>query len=127
MPAARIDEPTPFEHWIQTKQLFHEGVTQTETFVTDGHEEGTRYAYGKCPEGWCFYIVMAPDEEPVFWQIYRDWLGQNPIECHHVTVVHTTKPANCGTPNTPPCEAIAGSTGALGATLPNASGDVKAA
>jgi hypothetical protein len=117
-----IDKPTPFSSWLQTKALFDDGTPMTETYVTDGHDEGVRYAYGKCAEGWCFYIAMTPEEEPVFWQIYNEWRNRNPTSAQHVATVNNRKPPNCGTPNTPQCpDLVSGEKGVL--TLgPSASG-----
>lgn len=125
-PTACIEKPTPFGQWIQTKQLFDDGAAKTETYVTDGHEEGTRYAYGKSSRGWCFYIVMEPSQEPEFLRAYQEWRKHNPNGHHHMAVA-VAKPPNCGTPNTPPCEAITAVTSMPGSESPNTSGGVKAA
>lgn len=128
MAASRIEKPTPFAEWIKTKALFDDEATMTETRVTDGHEPGTRYAYGKSADGWCFYIAMTPDEEPVFWDAYRAWIHRSRIADRHMALVNTDKPPNCGTPDTPPCpDATEDQGGPLGLTLTNASRGVKAA
>jgi hypothetical protein len=108
MAASRIENPITFAEWVKTKALFEEGATKTETYVTAGHEPGARYAYGKSSAGWCFYITMTPAEEPHFWQAYHEWLARNaqPENCH-VATHNLMKPPNCGTPNTPECEAVA--------------------
>jgi hypothetical protein len=107
MPAARIEKPTPFDQWLQTKTLFEDGATKTETHVTHGHDEGIRHAYGRSSGGWCFYIEMTAAQEPVFWQVYHEWVKRSSRpEARHVASVSATKPPNCGTPNTPDCEAI---------------------
>jgi hypothetical protein len=113
MAASRINKPTPFAHWIQTKSLFDDGVTATVIHVTDGHEEGVRHAYGRSPEGWCFYIAMTHAEEPVFWQTYLAWVKRNPTGNHRIGLVARQPPPNCGTPNTPPCPDVVGGQGGL--------------
>lgn len=128
MPASlKIDTPTEFAQWAQTKTLFDDGTTTTATHVTNGNAPGSRLAYGKSPEGFWFFISMTPAEEPAFWQAHRDWISRNQAG-HHASIVAYAPPASCGTPNTPPCEAkaIADPIGVL-ALEANASQAVKAA
>lgn len=128
MAASRIETPTPFAEWVKTKALFDDDATMTETRVTDGHEPGTRYAYGKSSEGWCFYIAMTPDEEHVFWAAYRAWVQRGRCAELHMAIVSTGKPPNCGTPDTPPCpDLVDGHGGPLALQLTSASGGEKAA
>jgi hypothetical protein len=131
MPASfKIDTPTAFAQWAQTKALFDDGTAMTETYVTDGHELGVRLAYGRSPEGFWFYISMTPAEEPEFWQAYQEWFKRNQVGNRHITsVIVDAPPASCGTPNTPPSEAqlMAGPLGAMTAGAASASLAVKAA
>lgn len=120
MAASRIEKPVPFAEWIKTKTLFDDHATKTETHVTDGHKPGTRYAYGKSSEGWCFYIVMTTDEEPAFKDAYNEWLKRTKHANvnHRMTIVNSRKPPSCGTPDTPPCpDATGGQEGLLGLKL----------
>jgi len=126
MAATSIEKPTPFAEWMKTKALFDDAATATETQVTDGPEPGLRYACGKSSAGWCFYIAMTSDEEPVFWEVYRGWLNRHQGAHHHVAVVNSRKPPNCGTPDTPVCEGLIGPTAQL-ALDPTASHGVHAA
>lgn len=112
MPASlKIETPTDFARWVETKRLFDDGTPVTETYVTDGSEAGIRLAHGQSPDGWYFYISMTTDEEPIFWQAHKEWCSRNPG-------IHTTratgsatgsatspKPPGCGTSTTPQCEA----------------------
>lgn len=127
MAASRIDKPTLFAHWTKTKLLFDEGATATVIYVTDGHEEGVRHAYGRSPEGWCFYIAMTPAEEPVFWQAYLAWVKRNHTGNHQIGLVARQPPPNCGTPNTPPCPDVLGDQGGLVPLKLNAGRGEKAA
>jgi len=127
MAASRIEKPTPFAEWVKTKTLFDDDATMTETQVTDGHEDGTRHAYGRSSEGWCFYIAMTHDEEPVFWEAYRAWVNRHESAHLHMALVNSQKPPNCGTPDTPPCPDLRSGQGGLLTLQLNAKRRVKAA
>ena len=112
MPASpKIETPTEFARWVETKTLFDDGTPVTETHMIDGSQAGIRLAHGESPDGWYFYISMTTDEEPIFWQAYEAWCSRNPgIHATRVTGSATAsatspKPPGCGTPTTPQCEA----------------------
>jgi len=129
MPASpKIDTPTEFAQWAQTKMLFDDGTLLTETHVTDGYQPGVRLAYGKSPDGFWFFISMTPAEEPIFWEAYRAWRNRNQTDHRH-TVTLNILPPSCGTPNTPPCElqVVADPIGSVALETPSSNQDVKAA
>jgi hypothetical protein len=109
MPASpKIETPTEFARWVETKTLFDDGTPVTETSVTNGSEPDVRLASGKSPDGWHFYISMTTAEEPLFWEVYKEWISRNPGGIHTVSgtaFVVSPKPPGCGTSTTPQCEA----------------------
>jgi hypothetical protein len=84
MPAFRsLQPPTPIARWKQTKALFDDAVTVTETFViNDDADVGLRRAFGWSPEGYWFHVSMTVAEEPEFWQAYLDWRSRNLTGAH---------------------------------------------
>jgi len=113
MPSSqKIETPTEFGEWVQTKTLFDDGTPVTETSMTNGSEAGVRLASGKSPDGWYFYISMTTAEEPIFWQVYQEWLSRNLGGRHTTSIIASAtvtassqKPPGCGTSTTPQCEA----------------------
>jgi hypothetical protein len=104
MPALRsISKPTEFAKWRQTSELFDDQLHVTETRVVDGPAPGIRHAYGRCRNGFWFFISMTAAEELEFWNIYLAWRTRHKSGIHQFIAVSSGKPPNCGTPNTPPC------------------------
>jgi hypothetical protein len=84
MPVSRaLQPPTPFGRWKQTKVLFDDTVTVTETFViNDQADAGIRCAFGWSPDGYWFHVSMTIAEEPEFWHAYLAWRSRNVTGAH---------------------------------------------
>lgn len=82
-PSRALQAPTPFGRWKQTKALFDDSVTVTETFViNDQADTGNRCAFGWSPDGYWFHVSMTIAEEPEFWHAYLAWRGRNLTGAH---------------------------------------------
>jgi|GEM_PF-5784676 len=107
MPAKQILKPTEFAVWKQSRALFASHLGATDTFVFDGPdgERGDmRLAYGKCQQGFWFFVSMTRAEEAEFASAYKTWKANNPSGLHTYTAAaNGVRPPNCGTPNTPAC------------------------
>ena len=108
MPEAKIAEPTEFARWKASgAPLFADHLGFTETVICDGPDglkADLRLAYGRCPTGFWFFISMTRAQEAEFHALYLAWQARSTAGFHqYLPKANGTKPANCGTPNTPPC------------------------
>jgi hypothetical protein len=107
MPTKAILKPTEFATWQQSRALFASHLGATETYVfdgPDGERADVRLAYGKCQQGFWFFISMTRAQEAEFADVYKAWLAGNPGGSHkYVAAPNGVFPPNCGTPSTPPC------------------------
>ncbi|MEO7733235.1 MAG: hypothetical protein ABIY55_19890, partial [Kofleriaceae bacterium] len=107
MPDKQILKPTEFTVWQQSRTLFASHLGATETYVFDGPDGARgdgRIAYGKCQQGFWFYISMTRAQEAEFASAYKEWRASNPGHSHTYTAAaNGVFPPNCGTPNTPAC------------------------
>jgi hypothetical protein len=109
MPAKQILKPTEFAIWKQSRALFASHLGATKTYVFDGPDGArgdVRIAYGKCQQGFWFYISMTRAEEAEFSDAYKEWRARNPGGSHTYTAApNGVFPPICDTPSTPPCGA----------------------
>ena len=107
MPAKQILKPIEFTVWQQSRTLFASHLGPTETYVFDGPDGAradVRIAYGKCQQGFWFFITMTRAQEAEFADAYKVWRGSNPGGFHtYAAAPNGVRPPNCGTPNTPAC------------------------
>lgn len=83
LPSRALQTPTSFARWKQTRALFDDTVTVTETFViNDQADTGLRRAFGWSPDGYWFHVSMTIAEEPEFWHAYLAWRGRNLTGAH---------------------------------------------
>ncbi len=109
MPAKQILKPTEFTVWQQSRTLFASHLGATDTFVfdgPDGERADVRIAYGKCQQGFWFFVSMTRAQEAEFSSIWKAWRANNPGRSHTYTAAASgVFPPTCGTPNTPSCGA----------------------
>jgi hypothetical protein len=107
MPAKQILKPTEFATWQQSRALFDSHLGATETCVFDGPDGArgdVRLAYGKCQQGFWFFLSMSRAQEAEFSDAYKEWRARNPGGLHtYAAAAPGVLPPNCGTPNTPSC------------------------
>jgi hypothetical protein len=69
-----------------------------------GAKADVRIAYGRCANGFWFYISMTRAQEAEFKKTWDTWRIDNPGGTHqYIAAPNGVRPPTCGTPNTPPC------------------------